>query len=212
MFYQENLEEALRFGDVVSGFISSIPNMMEPNIDHKHPEYKLELSMPDFCVVLSPCCSIGSATITLVKLEQVQGTFYKNPYFANDLTNINRLVQPEKSLPPNKWENLTPDERDKKMLEGNAYAFMELFIYSENNYLPKYKMPIDKVEREIGYYQIDFRKSFRVSCQKIKNAKESPIEVKILQLSVNTREELRNKISTYYSRAPREDLVLLQAA
>lgn len=211
MFYSQEQDSALRFGDVISGFVSSIPRMNEPAINHKHTDYQLELSMPEFCVVLSPCCSIGDSTITLVPLQDVINSFFKNPFFTEDLTRINRLVPPELSVNPEDWERFLEDDRQRRLKEGYAYVSVEYFVYAEHEILPRYKVKLRGNEIETGCYMIDFRKSFRVSCPKVRNAKESPIEAKFLQLTVEVRQELRNKISKYYLRPPQEDLVLLQA-
>lgn len=212
MFYIEQPEKALRFGDVISGFVSSVPNMNEPAIDHKHVEYKLELSMPEFCVVLSPCCSIGESTITLAPLQNVINSFFKNPYFSEDLTRINRPVSPESSVSTEDWEQFSEDEKLKRLKEGYAYVSVEYFIYAEHELLPKYKVKLRGNVIETGYYMIDFRKSFRVSCPGVRSAKEHPVEGKYLQLTIEARQQLRNKVSKYYLRVPQEDANELQAA
>lgn len=212
MFYITEVDKALRFGDVISGFISSIPDMKEPNLEHKHPEYNIELSMPEFSVILSPCCSIGEATITLAPLVSVMKSFYKNPYFSEDLTRLNRQVEPEKAFDPITWENFSEEEKKLKSNEGVSFVFLDYFIYGEHEYLPRYPLKLKKIEFDTGFYMIDFRKSYRVHCSKIQSAEQSPYESKILQLSVDTRKQLRNKISSYYLRAPKEDLALLESA
>jgi hypothetical protein len=211
VFYTNQFDKALRFGDVIRGFVSSVPKMTEPDIDYKHPEYVLELSMPRFCAVMSPCCSIGDSTITLTPLVEVQKSFYKNPYFVEDLTNINRTVPPEKSVAPETWEGFSDDEKNRRRNEGNAYALLEFFIYAEHTYLPKYKLKVKSVDIETSYYMIDFRRIFRVSCSKVRSPEESPIDTRILELSVDARRQLREKISQYYSRVPNEDLIVLNA-
>lgn len=211
IFYQIEPEPAFRFGDVIRGFISSIPKLKEPALDSRHPNYDLVLSMPTYSVVLSPCCSIGDSTLTLAPLDLVKKNLFTNPYFVEDMTRINRFVPPEKSLPPDKWGNLSEEQKQQKLSQGNAYVFAEYFIYAEHEVLPKYFLQLRGQNFETGYYMIDFRKSFRVSCEKVQSANNSPIEAKVLQLSVQSRQDLRNKISWYYSRPPQEDLALLQS-
>jgi len=212
VFYNEQPDKSLRFGDVISGFVSSVPKMNEPAIDHKHVEYQLELSMPEFCFVLSPCCSIGDSTITLAPLQHVINSFFKNPYFAEDLTRINQLVPPELSVSTEDWGRFSEEEKQKRLKEGYAYVSVEYFVYAEHEILPKYKVKLRGNEIETGCYMIDFRKSFRVSCPKVRSAMEYPVEAKFLQLTIEARQELRNKVSKYFLRLPQEDAALLQAA
>lgn len=212
MFYEKYPDKALRFGDVLSGFISSIPEMSKPIADNRHPEYKLSLNMPDYCVVLSPCCSIGDSTITLAQLRPVLKSFFKNPYYEEDLTNINRRATPDKTVPPYVWNGYSEEEKRKREEEGNTFALLEYFIYAPHENLPTYQITIRQVERAVGHYLIDFRRSFRVDCSSVHSAEESPLETKILQLTVDARRQLREKISGYYSRAPADDLAALAVA
>lgn len=210
-YYLDNIEQALRFGDVLCGYVSSIPRIISPSTGHQHADYQLEVSMPDFCAVLSPCCSIGSSTITLAPLEKITKNFFDNPFFSQDLTNINRQVQPEQSVPPEKWESYSEEEKINKVNIGTTYVFFDIFIYPEHDLLPKYKIRQQGEWTEINSYKIDFKKSFRVSCPKIQDAKNSPIETKVLQLTVQARKELREKISFFYARQPAEDVKELNA-
>jgi hypothetical protein len=54
---------------------------------------------------------------------------------------------------------------------------------------------------------IDFRRMHKVECDRIANAKQAPLDTKILQLSVDTRAELREKLAAYFWRVPAEDVV-----
>ena len=211
MFYSQEPDSALRFGDVISGFVSSIPRMNDLATNQKHPDYQLDLSMPEFCVVLSPCCSIGDSTLTLAPLQIVINSFFKNPYFVEDLTRMNRPVPPELSVSPADWQQFSEDDRQNRLKEESAYVNIEYFVYAEHEILPRYKVTLRKIEYETGCYMIDFRKCFRVICHRVRSANDSPIEAKYLQLTVEARQDLRMKISKYYSRPPQEDLALLQA-
>jgi hypothetical protein len=207
-FYQEPFDNALRFGDVIHGFVSSIPKFDTPSVKNEHLPYLLELTMPEFCVILSPCCSIGESTLTLAPLEGINRNFLTNPYFREDLTNINRKVPPDKTVSPEKWNELSSEKKQEILDEGSVFSFVELFIYGENPLLPKYNIRIRGGEEfELGFYVIDFRRTFRITCQRIQSPTNSPLESKILQLTIQTRQELREKISFYYSRLPKEDLI-----
>ena len=62
---------------------------------------------------------------------------------------------------------------------------------------------------ETKYYMIDFKNIHKLNCDKINSPEDAPLQSKCLQLSVQTRSELREKISNYYARIPKEDLILI---
>jgi len=204
MFYQEEIQKELRFGDVLRGYILAVPNIEEPKLNI---DFKIEVKMPDFCVVLSPCCSIGDKIISLSPLIPVLSDFFDNPYFKDDLTRINREMLPQQSVSPHVWECLPSEEKEKRLSVGKTFAFVALFIYGENKLFPEYIIRTDR-NFKTRFYMIDFRNTYRLNCRKIVNAKDFPLESKYLQLSIDTRSELRYKIAKYYSRVPKEDKVL----
>ncbi len=65
---------------------------------------------------------------------------------------------------------------------------------------------------EVRYYMIDFRAAYKLNCDKITRKRQDnqdiPIQ-KYLQLTVNARKKLRDKIAAYYSRIPEDDEILL---
>ncbi len=206
MFYDRNLDQVFRFGDVVKDFIlcSSI-------IEYPKPEsydFKIDIFRPSYAVILTPCCSIGGKTILLSPLDEIKPSFFDNPYIAEDLTNINRKMTPEQSTPPIIWARMSQEEKDQRfdMSQNKSYAFFDSFIYSEHDQLPKYKLKNKKkVEFETGFRLIDFKKIYKVNCSAINNSKQVPIESKILQSSIETRKELREKLAHYFYRKPKED-------
>src|SRR3972149_10801391 len=109
MFYEENVDESLRFGDVVKGFIITTPNINKPFSTMISEDYSIEINMPTFSVVVSPCCSIGEKIISLTPLIKLRNTFFDNPFFQDDLTRINRQMEPENTLPPDVWKKLSAD-------------------------------------------------------------------------------------------------------
>ena len=107
MFYLESQSNALRFGDIVRGFVAATPIVVQPNISGKSEKsaFSLDVSHSPFSIVLSPCCSIGNKVISLAPLINIQPSFLSNPYFSEDLTRINRIMEPEQTLPPDTWNN-----------------------------------------------------------------------------------------------------------
>ena len=55
---------------------------------------------------------------------------------------------------------------------------------------------------------IDFRNTYKLNYEKINPPKDAPLESKCLQLSIQARSELRDKIAWYYGRVPEEDKIL----
>lgn len=208
-FYETSIDKSFRFGDVVNGYLVVTPNIVNPIYSRDQIDLKIELTLPKFCVILSPCCSISDGVISLCPLTPVRPTFFKNPYFIEDLTRINRKIPPEKSVPPDVWKRFNSQQQSERMAKGYAYGFVELFAYEKNKLFPEYTINIRGGKISTNYYMIDFRNAFRVNCSRIKKPDNVPIESKVLQLSIAARSELRDKISFYYSRLPDEDLIAL---
>jgi hypothetical protein len=206
MFYSAQTSGALRFGDIVTGFVSTTPVIRAPFVSTLPDAYNVEVTQPRFSVVLSPCCSISNKTISLTPLVQVRAALLKNPYFREDLTRINRQMSPEQAVPPEVWEKLDQEEKQKRLHEGITYAFGELFVYAGHDILPKYHVHRKEGSFEINTYMIDFQAAHKVDCEKIVTPVNSPLEAKCLELSRETRAQLRDKIAAYFTRVPREEL------
>ena len=122
------------------------------------------------------------------------------------------MMEPEQAVLPSVWEKLSKEEQSKRKAKGSSYALLELFIYQEHEQLPEYEMSNARHEIiKTKSYMIDFRNTFKVSCEDLKRNKEKLLAAKPLQLSVVVRKELRDKIAFYYGRAPEEDEILLKA-
>jgi hypothetical protein len=207
MFYESKPQSALRFGDVVRGYVWSSPQIDSP--DANPPvRYRVEVHSPTFAVVMSPCCSIREHVLAISPLIEVLPPFFRNPYFASDLTNINRTMSPEKAISPGRWAKLSPEEQQERLAVGNVYAFGEYFIYAPHDLLSTYTMK-DKgqEDREVGHHMIDFRRICRIECNEIVTPEQAPLKTKVLQISIETRRELRDKLTWYFGRVPEEDMV-----
>jgi hypothetical protein len=211
MFYVEKTDNYLRFGDVVRGYILPNTTIKEPILSFKSEShnYTIDVEMP-YSVVLTPCCSIGENTISLTPLIEVRSNFFKNPYFTDDLTRINRKMEPQQAHSPDEWGKFSLEKQQRYLAEGLNYALLNLFIYGESEIFKKYTMR----QREITYYMLNFRNVYTIKCAMIKRPEkvkpeDAPIiESKVLQLSIQARSELRDKIVYYYSRIPEEDEIL----
>lgn len=206
MFYESKPQAVLRFGDVVRGYVLSAPQIDSPGTNPPL-RYRVEVHSPSFAVIMSPCCSIGEHTLAISPLDAVPPQFFRNPYFANDLTNINRPMPREKAVSPEKWAKLSAEEKQERMAGGDAYALVEYFIYASHDLLPPYTVKGPEGPLQTGYYMIDFRRICRIECNKIVKPDQAPLETKVLQISIETRRELRDKLAWYFGRVPEEDMV-----
>ena len=208
MFYQDQIDSEFRFGDVIKGFVSATPKINNPPINSYNSTYSIQISNPLFYIILSPCCSISDKVISLSPLIPVLSTFFLNPYFTEDLTRINRIVTPDKALPPIAFEKMPEETKEEHLNKEPAYTFVDLFVYEKNELFPEYTISFKKTDSiQTNYYMIDFRNTYRVDCSMIKNPSNVPIDLKFLQLTVKTRSELRDKITKYYGRIPDDDII-----
>jgi hypothetical protein len=192
----------LRLGDIIEGFSHIIPTF-DDFFTHKN-EFRLDIKNQQFFAILTPCCSIENSLITVVPLISIKHSFLSNDYFTEDLTRINRPGPPEKIFPPIHWGNLSEEEKGKEIEKGEQYAFFELFIYSPNDKFPQYNLKYKDKTLPMIFYMIDFKQAFTVTSKKIQRGTTYP---KVLQLTIASRGELRNKLAKFYSRIPDEDLV-----
>ena len=92
------------------------------------------------------------------------------------------------------------------MSKEDGYSLFELFLYGPNEKLPEYQIRYKNILGEsIGTYMIDFKETFTISSKKIQRGNSYP---KILQLSISSRGELRNKLAYFFNRIPEEDNII----
>lgn len=201
MFYSSQPSNELRFGDVLRGFFSAIPVVKEPPFALSK-KYEIELDLPEFYVIMDPCCQIRNFSISVTPLISIVPTLcslFDNQYLAEDPTRINRVMKPEQSVPTDVWEKFPAEEKTRRLAVGERYAFLTLFVYEQNDLLPKHSCKKGQEDVTTGYYMIDFRRTHRVNCEKIISPEKSPLELKVLELSSETRQELSDKITSYYA-------------
>lgn len=204
-YYNNATSGVFRMGDIVRGFVLGAAKQKKPNPNPR--DYQVSLCNPDFSVILTPCCSIGYKTLALAPLLQIQPSWLENPFFEKDLTNINREMKPEEAVSQKIWERLGDQERQQRLQSGKANALLEWFVYPPHQLIGKYRLKSQKGEIEVGHYAVDFRWTFRVECEAVANKKQVPIEAKVLELSVEARNELRIKLSAYFGKVPDEDRI-----
>ena len=213
MFYQTEHSEALRLGDVIEGYISTVPTILSPCKPGSLAAQLCTISvgMPSYSIIISPCCSIEKGIIMLTPLIRLENKMFKHPYIREEPNRINSRVEPQYTVPPKVWDR--PDfveEKSRRLAAGPVYIFFEYFVYDANEIFNEYTVPM-KGEDDIQtrYYMIDFRNIYSLRCDMIKrNISESErplIESKHLELSISTRASLREKLSYYFYRPAPED-------
>ena len=207
-FYDDQPEQVLRFGDVIKGFHAVILEAQDPSIELRN-DWAVRVSNPACLIVMTPCCSIDKKSIAMAPLIEIRPSFLDNEYFAEDLTRINRKVSPEKSVSRSVWDkHLSPERKQKLIAAGRDYAVLDCFIYEAHDLLKMYQLDRKKSGPiEMGYYMVDFKTIYRINCDKINRNNPAPPGMKILQLSMSARDDLRNKLSLYFGRTPPEDQV-----
>jgi len=216
MFYSENFTpNKLRFGDVIKGYIESLPVIDKPfcNSQQKEYKYSIESSLSEFSVIMTPCCNIENKIVSLTPLCKIPKTLFRNPYFVKDFTILNREIEPEKTLPPNNWLELNQEEKEKRLSKGLQYAFNYFFFYKEYDLLPEYDVQISGNNYKTRSYLIDFRHIYPSKCEGITKEKihEEILCSKFLELDVYTRKELRDKLANYYGRPADVDKVTISS-
>ncbi len=207
MFYEpvETTDKVLRLGDLVRGYISPSTKIKQPFLslnDSVYHNYEINVAVPRYSVVLTPCCSIGDTMVCLTPLVELPAILFKNPYFVEDFTRIDREIEPQKAFAPSDWDHLSPEEHEEQLAKKHSYTLLHWFIYAGHDLL----LPYERKGHATNCYMIDFRNVQTLRCDLIKSrdkTKEehtSILESKCLQLTDNARELLRNKLSYYYGR------------
>jgi len=210
-FYKEkDPDPELRFGDIVKGFVITVPDM-PPTVSGLQPqEYKVTVFQPPLAVVLTPCCSIGEKTLMLTPLVEIRRDWIKNPYFCDDFTNINRPMLPQQAVVPQDWEKMSDEEKRRRLdrsKPGGAYVHLDLFVYAPHPHLGTYEKTLYGEKKTIGHRMIDFRRMHNINCSEVINPENTPKRAKLLELSVEARDQLRLKLLQYFQRKPTEDMI-----
>jgi hypothetical protein len=208
MFYEEGkADAALRFGDVVTGFVLGAVEFDSPG--SANPEYCIQVSSGIRAVVLTPCCDIREGRLLLVPLRKINSKWLDNPHFADDLTVINRTMSPERVFSPEAWQKMPQGNRDERLAKGEGYAELPWFVYAPHDLLPRY--PVKGGKAEVGHYAIDFRQVLSVGCAEVLSPTNAPGATRVLRLSIDARYDLRQKLAYFYGRPAPEDEELAPA-
>jgi len=203
MFYQVPPEKALRFGDIVQGYVLASPDIVDPI---KNAEFTIDINTCDLCVVLTPCCSIKDQVINLVPLKKVPKDHYKTPYLAVDMTRINKIMTQFEAMKVSRVELLTAEELKEAKESIKTYHWKNEFVYEGNEYFKEYNVDLpDGTSKPVNYYMINFKDIHKIKCKFIQSPEIFPAGSRLMQLSVDTRRDLMDKLYAYY-RIPDEDM------
>lgn len=211
MFYEEQQDSHLRFGDIISEQEITYLRLKEEKT-YNSPNSNLCLSKPKFSVVITPCCSISNSQIALTPLIEIEPKTYRNEYFAEDVTRINKLIPANKKVPSEIFKKMTPIEQSDMLRSGSTFEFLDFFVYEKMDLFDTYKIKCywDKENNmpniTVQDHMIDFRIISHVISQNLNKTSENLLlRKKVAQLSKISRSSLRDKISSYYAKAPIED-------
>lgn len=200
MFYSEGHSEALRFGDVVIGFVGLDIHM--DSLDKGPLNFKIDIKTVPFYVIMTPCCSIEKGKIALAPLIELPDRLLSNPNFIKDFTCLNRKLPTRLAAGEEIWSKLSYEEQ----MSPPAYAEYELFVYEGWNGFPEYKMKYKREEHTTNFYAINFKDVFKVNAKEIQRDKPELLKYKAQELTIETRNDLRNKMSSFFGRIPNEDI------
>lgn len=198
MFYKDPVDPIIRQGDIINGLIS--PEIIAHNFLDKRfttnsdPSFSIDVRF-NFAAVITPCCTIQKANyLSLCPLIPLLKDFEQNPFLSEDPTRVNLKVPPEKCVPPISWEKvLTPEERQRRIEKGSTYIYLQYFVFK------KYK---DILTDDV---MIDFTNTFNIRRKDLGNKNIKMLPVRVLQLSDETRETLRQKLVAFFIRKPEEE-------
>jgi hypothetical protein len=217
MFYSDTHWPQMRFGDVVRCFPSTHVLVAAPPPGTSIPtQYEIHL-LSGLAIILTPDCEIGkSAYLTLAPLTSLKQYHFplKNPFFRADPMLLNVRVPRENSIPPDDWSRKTDEERAAERAQGPTFPFTWMFVYpNKPPILNDESVTMDfgggRETLPIAWHYADFRDAFRVQITKERH-REFAGEKK-LELTPDSRNILREKLSYFFGQIPKEDLVPLTA-
>lgn len=205
MFYSEDLSKSYRMGDIIENFYEVIPYY------DKNSYFSIKLIAPAKFVILTPCCSIEKQEAIIVPLKKINEHFIVSEFLRENLLLINTPISKEEVLGKEAYDNALKNisSEEEKILFTNIqkrYEFCDSFIFDEHSMLEEYlierKRKDNIISKKTRCYMISFKDAMKV--QSLVFERGQPCN-KILELSPQTRDILRKKLSSFYSRIPDED-------
>ncbi len=198
-FYLDPPSKGLRFGDVVTGF-------QHPTVRIDVPDNALDLRIsvtrPQYFVVMTPCCAIELNSVSLAPLVQVRDAIIlKHPRLHDNLSLFNIPFPPKDGFTAEQIGKMDENKQAELLAQPAGYTYLDCFVYEPNGLFPDYEVKRNKQTfAKLQHRMVDFKSIFRVECSLIEREQHAPSGVKVSELTVATRAQLRDKLTYYFSR------------
>jgi hypothetical protein len=197
-FYLDPPTKELRFGDVVTGF-------QHPTVRIDAPDSALDLRIsvtrPQYFAVMTPCCNIELKSFSLAPLESIRDAILRRPRLLENLSLINAQFPPKDGFTPEEIAKMDVEKQAELVSQAATYSYLDCFVYEPNGFFPPYEVKRNKQNwPNLRHRMVDFKSIFRVDCSLIEREQEMPSGVKISELTVETRAQLRDKLTNYFGR------------
>ena len=207
MFYSDSFSEAYRMGDIVSGYTEIIP-VYSKNKENNKLNLSISIVSSDFFVILTPCCSIENEIVNIVPLRKLDSKFLSSSQLIADFLLINQPIPKRSAIGDLAFSRLTPHEQLEVENALPEYAYIDKFIYDNTPYMIEYELTKkrgknDEVTVTTGKYMISFKDAVKIQSSLFERSRG--VYAKVAELTPHSRQELRDKLSYYYSRVPEED-------
>lgn len=199
MFYKSPYDQIIRQGDIIKGLIS--PEIITNKfLDNNEKDFGGSFSIAvkfNYVTTITPCCNIQKSDyIALCPLIPLRKDFRleSHKFIFEDPTRINRLIAPEKSVPPIAWEKkISSKEKQIRIERGPTYIYLNNFVFEKYGDILSENM------------MIDFDNIFNIRRKDLGNGNQKLLSAKVLQLSDEIRNTLREKLVAYYFKIPEEN-------
>jgi hypothetical protein len=198
-FYLDPPTKVFRFGDIVTGFQHPTVRIDTPN---SAVDLKISVARPQYFAVMTPCCDIELKSFSLAPLIQVRDAIVlKHPRLHGNLALINVPFLPRDGFTPEQIEKMEPAKQAEILSENEKYSYLDCFLYEPSALFPPYEVKRkEQTIAKLQYRMIDFKSIFRVECSMIEREQQAPTGIKVAELTVTARSQLRDKLTFYFGR------------
>lgn len=197
-FYLDPPTKELRFGDIVTGF--QHPTIRIDAAD-RSVDLRITVTKPQYFAVMTPCCDIELQAFSLAPLEQVRDAIVLQPRLLQNLLMVNTKFKPKDGLTPEQIARMDGPKQADLATASEEYSYQDCFIYEPNGFFASYEVKRKgQTVASLQHRMVDFKRIFRVDCSMIERAQELPTGIKISELTVDTRAQLREKLTNYFGR------------